>query len=641
MHRSLIGAAVAALLSIAPARAQVDVDAFVKRDSFGTVKISPTGEFFAATVPLEDRTVLVVIRRSDKQVTARIGGLKDSVVDGFWWASPTRVVMSTAERFGAKDEPYATGRLYAVNADGSRSAVLAGPDGAQVFSDAAAFLIDPLRSDDRNVLVALWPWRADAFTSVEKLDIHTGDRSPVAAAPVRRAQFTADAGGAIRFADGAGKDSLRKLYHRAHNAADWQLVNDEAVSQVVEEALGFSADGRTAYLQRESATGPDAIVALDTATGQRRELLRDAVVDPAGILYAPGEEVPVGATFIHDRARNRFFDEASPTARLYRKLEAAFPGEAVHVTSSTADGKLVVVQVWSDRNPGDFYLFDTATRAAGPLLSRRIWLDPATLPATRAITLKARDGLDLHGYLTEPNAPAGTPRPLVLLPHGGPFGIADDWGFDGEAAMLAQAGYAVLRVNFRGSGGYGRAHQRAGARQWGRAMQDDLTDATRWAIAQKIADPARICIVGASYGAYAALMGAAREPALYACAVGYVGLYDLVERHKQLAGVGGSTGTWVDDWMGERDGLAAFSPTTMAAAIRAPVFLAAGGRDQVTPIEHSRKMEKALERAGVPVETLYYPTEGHGFYTEEHQRAYYVKLLEFLSRHLGGAKAKS
>src|SRR5690606_34719453 len=214
------------------------------------------------------------------------------------------------------------------------------------------------------------------------------------------------------------------------------------------------------------------------------------------------------------------------------------------------------------------------------------------------------------------------------------------WFFEEEAQMLAAAGYAVLQVNFRGSGGYGRAFREAGARQWGLAMQDDLTDATRWAIAEGIADPRRICIYGASYGAYAALMGAAREPDLYRCAAGYVGVYDLPMRARALAGLAGSGETWSEEWMGtDMTVLAQNSPVNLASRIKVPVLLAAGGQDERTPPEHTRKMERALQQAGVPVEAIYYPTEGHGFFLPANRKEYYGRLLAFLESHLGPGQA--
>ena len=254
----------------------------------------------------------------------------------------------------------------------------------------------------------------------------------------------------------------------------------------------------------------------------------------------------------------------------------------------------------------------------------------------RPVTLKARDGLPLHGYLTVPKGSDGKGLPLVVMPHGGPYGIADVWGFDAQVQMLAAAGYGVLQVNFRGSAFRGRDFAAAGARQWGRAMQDDITDATRWAVQQGIADAERICIFGGSYGGYAALMGVAREPTLYQCAVGYIGVYDLPLMYGQGDVRDERTGmAFLRDWVGARDGLASVSPVHLADRIQVPVFLAAGGEDERAPIEHSRRMERALRQAGVPVETLYYDTEGHGFYVDAHRVEFNERLLAFLSRHIG------
>jgi len=260
----------------------------------------------------------------------------------------------------------------------------------------------------------------------------------------------------------------------------------------------------------------------------------------------------------------------------------------------------------------------------------------------RPVALKARDGLPLHGFLTVPSGSDGRNLPMVVMPHGGPFHVFDNGQYDRETQILAAAGYAVLQVNFRGSGNYGRAHAQAGAQQWGAAMQDDVTDATRWAIAQGIADARRICIYGASYGAYAAMMGAAREQGLYQCAAGYVGVYDLPlmfargDVQERDSGV-----TFLREWLGDPAKLGAVSPVNLATQIKVPVFLAAGGEDKRAPIQHTERMEAALKRAGTPVESLYYKTEGHGFYTLAHRTEYYDKLLAFLSRSLGGKTAQA
>ncbi|QEO99311.1 peptidase S9 [Xanthomonas oryzae pv. oryzicola] len=402
---------------------------------------------------------------------------------------------------------------------------------------------------------------------VDKLDIQAGRRRTVATAPVRRADFVTNRQGRIRFASGADVTNASKLSYRDNDDAPWRLINDAASSKHREFPLGFSADGSLAYMRVEQDTGTDVLAAWDPITGKSTPLLHDDTVDPYRILRDLDGITLIGASYMSDRVRNRFFDEKAPTAK--------------------------------------------------------------------------RDGLELHGYLTRPlHAEAGTPLPLIVMPHGGPFGIFDKWEFDDDTQLLAVAGYAVLRVNYRGSANYGRSFTVAGAKEWGGRMQDDLTDATRWAIAQGMADASRVCLYGASDGGYAALMDVAKEPGLYRCAAGYMGVYDLDMMARDTARYARWAKNWTGDWLGARDTLAARSPMNLASQIKVPVFLAAGGKDERAPIEHNKRMERALNAAGVPVESLYFPNEGHGFYAEPHRRAYYTRLLAFLSKQLGGSTAK-
>jgi dipeptidyl aminopeptidase/acylaminoacyl peptidase len=624
----------------------VNVDAYIKKDRFNTIKISPTGEYYAATVPFEDRAALAILRRSDSKVMTTFGLGKNTYVAGFWWVNPQRVLISVAEKFGELDQPAETGELYAVNADGGSPDLLVGARahgeglGSRIVSkqveSVAATLIDDLPADDRHVLVAIRPF-GDEDSRVDKMDVYTGRRTPVARGPVQWATFTADNSGTVRFAHGSNSDNSGKLYYREGEGKEWRLLNDELANDHDEWPIGFSADDRTAYLEVEQAAGPNALVAMDIANGVRKQLMRDEVADPAVIIYRDGTSIPLGAWFDAGKASIRFFDDSAPEAKLQRSLEAAFAGSAVAVTSRTADGKLALVQVWNDQNPGDFYIFDTTSKKADFLLARRDWFDPSDMAQVRPVALTSRDGTPLHGYLTLPHGSNGKNLPTVILPHGGPFKIRDVWGFDNEAQMLSSAGYAVLQLNYRGSSGYGRAFTQAGAKEWGGKMQDDLTDATHWAVQNGYADANRICIYGASYGAYAALMGAAKEPMLYKCAAGYVGVYDLPSVKAALKGTAGKT--WSSEWIGNDDKIVAVSPNRIAEHIKVPVFLAAGGDDERAPIAHSKMMEKALRKAGVPVETLYYSTEGHGFYTHDHQLEFYTRLLAFLNHNIGGATA--
>jgi dipeptidyl aminopeptidase/acylaminoacyl peptidase len=647
----LLAAALAIAGHPAMAATVVDVDSYVKLDDFDQIKLSPNGDYYAASVPMEGKSVLVIIRRADQKPTASFNLGKNKYVYDFHWVNPGLVMLTMAEKIGALDMPLPTGNLYTIGAEGKETDLLVGQDVEAMSTGThiqvkkqemvAAQLVDDLPGDDDNVLISTRPFNNDAYAQVEKMDVHSGKRKVVVRSPVRNAQFFTDHQGVVRFAYGWDMDSANKLFYRSGDGAQWSEMNDEISNQHDEWPLGFSADDRIAYLQVEQPTGPDAIVALDVASGNRTQVFRDDDSSPQFTIYANSErataEAPVGVGLMDGKPRTAFFDNAAPEARLYRSLEAAFQGDAVYITSKTTDGTLALVEVQSDRNPGDFYLFDTVKKKADLLVSRRDWFDPAAMAEKRPFTFAARDGMKLHGYLTLPRGAGDKQLPMVVLPHGGPIGVSESWNFEDEPQLLAAAGYAVLQVDFRGSGAHGRDYRNAGARAWGGAMQDDVTDATRWAIAQGIADPQRICIYGASYGAYAALMGVAREPTLYRCAVGYVGVYDLPRMLSNRETQAASSKAWMRQWVGEASQLVGKSPINLAGQIKVPVFLAAGGQDFVAPIEHSESMEKALRAAGVPVETLYYRTEGHGFFVTDHRREYFRKLLAFLDGHLGAA----
>nr|WP_207949525.1 alpha/beta fold hydrolase [Luteimonas aestuarii] len=638
-----------AILVVPPVFAEVDIDAYVRKEQFRDLKLSPDGRHLAATVQLEDRTGVAVLRLSDMSVASSFSLGRNTDIARFEWANNDRILLEVADKYGMLARPQRTGEIVSVSVSGRSSEMLvgqrvqsAGP-GTRIQprrpENVWAFLMDSLPTDEWHVIVTVGGFSEDAYTRAERMDVRSGRRTTLATVPVRRAEFIADHAGNVRFANGAGGDNVSKLYYRAAGSSEWSLINDEAETGRNERPLGFSADGLSAYFHTSFPRGTDGVVAFDVSSGERKMLVRDDAVDPYEVIYASsGAREPVGVLFMDGRPRKQFFDARHPEALLHQALDSAFEGELVRITSRSEDGRKALLLVTSDRNSGDFFLFDTVSRSAERVVSRREWLDPVRMAHASPVSFKARDGLDVHGYLTTPVGSSGSGMPLVVLPHGGPFGVQDTWEFDQETQLLAAAGYAVLRINFRGSSGYGMAFQRAGARQWGLAMQDDVTDATRWAIDQRIADPSRICIYGASYGAYASLMGVAKEPDLYQCAAGYVGVYDLATRRRALTSDAYSLRTFSDEWMGtDAAALRLVSPNHLAEQIKVPVFLSAGEEDLIAPPQHTRMMEAALKRAGVPVESMYARTEGHGFYAPRNLREYYGKLLAFLDVHIGAA----
>ena len=629
---------------------------FIRDDRFVNVKISPKGTYVAATVPLgeDDKTVLVILKPGESKPYGHVT-LKDSHthVADFWWVSDERLLFTVGERAGGLERPVSVGEIWGTNADGSKQGIVAGMRasdtgaratasraGGKARSEIAAIqMVDTLVDSDDEVLVSVTPYGGGEipYTSLERMNVYTGTHKPIARAPVRGATFLVDYAGQVRFASGMNADFKQVLYYRKDDNAEWQVVNDESVTGRKMSALGFSRDNATAYIDAEEETGPDSLRAFDTATMTMKQIARDEDVDPAGLLRWGGQRYPIGVMFGGaNRPRFEYFNPESTEAKLHQALQAGFDGDVVYPGSSTTDGHYVLLEVTSDRNPGQLFILDTQKNKATKFMNRADWLDRARLGTIQPAYFKARDGLDVEVMLSVPHGSSGRNMPLIVHPHGGPFGIEDEWGYDRDVQMMMAHGYAVLQVNFRGSGGYGKAFLEKGHKQWGLAMQDDLTDATRWAIQQGIADPNRICIYGASYGGYASLMAVAKEPDLYRCAVGYVGVYDL----NMLWGRGDiSQSSYGRDFLSDalgKDQLDASSPTKLASRIKVPVFLAAGGADVRAPQSHSEAMARALRAAGKPVDEMYFATEGHGFVKKENQFAYYTKLFKFFEANLGG-----
>ena len=387
---------------------------------------------------------------------------------------------------------------------------------------------------------------------------------------------------------------------------------------------------------------PDQLVRENFATGKRTVLFQDPVGSYTGAMFGTSA-MPFAARSAVGLPRVRYFDENGANAVLHKQLSAQFPGQLLNFIDVSDDDKLILFSVRSGRDPGSYYLFDRTTMKADMLFSAMESIDPEQMAERRAISFKARDGLELHGYLTMPARAKDTRLPLVLLPHGGPHGPYDEWFFDEDAQFLASRGYAVLQVNFRGSGGRGVSFEEAGYRQWAGKIMDDLVDATRWAIGQGEVDGNRVCAYGASFGGYASMMLAAREPDLYKCAIGYAGAYDLKllakpanNRHDTVRA------SFYRKYVGDdREELTRNSPIAHAARIKSPVLLVHGGNDKIAPVDHAESMRAALTASGRPPEWFLAPNEGHGFYDTANRTAFYEKLEAFLGRHIGtGAAAK-
>lgn len=455
--------------------------------------------------------------------------------------------------------------------------------------------------------------------------------------PVGGADYTFQHNGIARFAVAENKEANYVVFRR--NDADGKMTQlPSSTTGRVYFPLSFSADDQSVFVMRSEKGEPAALIQEDLQTGARKTLYQntDAELVP---MWNSRSTYPYAMAGGSGFPQYVYLKPDSEEATLHRSLVQQFEGNAVEFVSSSLDGGRRVFRTVSDRDPGQYYLYDKVGPKITALYRVLPKLDPEQLADRQPFEFAARDGLKLHGFVTMPlNV---SKPPVVVLVHGGPIDIADTWEFDTDAQFLANRGYAVVQVNFRGSAGRGETFRVAGYREWGGKILDDVMDGLRAATTQFGLDDQRVCAYGASYGGYAAAMLPVRAPGRFKCAVGYVGVYDLPERLQTWAALyDDATGASLKRSMGDDTAaLNAISPVNLAGQIKVPMFLIHGGQDEIaTPVQFKR-MKKALEKAGNPPETLFEDDEDHGFYDEQNLKKMYTRLEDFLRRHINHKSA--
>lgn len=619
-----------------------------RHDQYREVKISPDGKYLAATAILKGHSVMALINLSDKKAQL-VRPREDDDVTNFWWASDKRVVYAVGTRVGGYDKPLPTGELYAVNADGSENVMLYGVRKSgmatgslipsAVSTRGTANFIASIPDDPDHILVSTRIWdtdgKAGAVPTARRMDVRTGTLSGDIAAPMHNARFVADHAGRVRFAWGEDDDGSYHVFQNPVDGSGWKEMPKLSASR--SSPIAFTRDDSTAYFDCPGKSGGFGICRWTPAKPDVEEVWSNPTVESDGLMQGLAEDDIAGVTFMDGRASIVPFDMQSPAAQSLVALMQHFPGESVQFVSGTRDGASTVVLVAADADPGTFYLYNAKSNNLTPLLQRASWIKPGQMATKQPFEFAARDGMKLHGYVSYPPGHVqGKQLPTVVMVHGGPFGTRDRWDYEPDVQMLATHGYAVVQVNFRGSAGYGYDFEKAGWHQWGGKMQDDVTDATKWAIAQGIADPQRLCIEGASYGGYAALEGAVKEPDLYKCAIGYVGVYDLpaIYRYDTQRSTYGKS--YLNEKMGDDMAvLAAHSPINQLDALKSHVMLVVGGQDEVVPSSQGINLHKAMLKRKIAHEWLEKPGEMHGFYDEANRTDLYTKMLQFIGANIG------
>lgn len=597
-----------------------------------------------AISPGGDRIAVLKERREGDQrlayvLLARVGDMGapplqavigDYDVHSVRWATDDRLLIwfsfdetnngkKTGVRYGAHFYARSVFRLMAIGADGGNPVVLMGRDrSAMNYLWNVSRVVDPLIDDPRHVLMQVWDPDLYANT-LQLVDIHTGEGKLLERGSETTIAWYTQNGVAVLRLDQSRFGRFSRLWGRTSATEDWRLIrkirpNDFSRFDDFEPVGATSEAGVLLVATLADGDSSRTIRRFDLRSFELGEVVASHPERDIEGAFFDGRLDLVAASFTDDRTQYRFFDDN--LARHYRAVQATMdPDSNVRLHDMDLRRRRIIVHVSGPLEAGSFYLYDLETRKLDLIGLQRPWLRPQRLAPTTALRIKSRDGVEVTAYLTRPLATG--PRPLVVLPHGGPQ-TRDGFAFNQMVQGFAARGWMVLQPNFRGSSGYGRAFAEAGHRQWAGRMQEDVEDCVDHVLASGLVDPARVAICGASYGGYAAMMGAIRRPDLYRRVVSIAGVSDLPDLIDYVAEDGEDTPAYayvlktIGDPAQDRDALMDGSPRYRARELTAPVLLIHGSADGVVPIRQSRAMASALKQKGRAPRVLELKDNGHG-----------------------------
>ena len=601
---------------------------FFRNPEGAAYQVSPGGDYISWLAPWENRLNVFVQPSDGSGEPRRLTDATKRDIAGYFWAAQDQIVYLQDD---GGDENF---HLYAVDADGGSRRDLTPFPGVRVG------VVDDLRDDEDHLLISMNKRDARVF-DVYRLNTRNGEMELVAENPGSVSSWITDHDGRVRAAVQTDGVNTELLTRASENEPFRKVLRTNFRESA--DPLFFTYDNKDLYASSNIGRDKAAIVRLDPATGKELEVIFEhPEVDTGRLLGSDKRKVLTAAAFTRDKQEYHFFDDWR--RQLQEKLEKKLPGTEVALSSMNREEDKFIVRTHSDRSRGAFYFYDSNTDELRQLAEVSPWLDEEKLAPMEPVRIPARDGLELPAYLTMPPGIEPKNLPAVLLVHGGPW-ARDAWGFDGTAQFLANRGYAVLQVNFRGSTGYGREFWEKSFKQWGKAMQDDLTDSAKWLVGRGIADPKRIAIYGGSYGGYAALAGMAFTPDVYAAGISFVGpsnLFTLLasvppywEPYRQMQY------EMIGNPETEKDLLTAASPLFSAEKISAPLLIAQGANDPRVKKAESDQIVEALKKRGIDVPYIVKDNEGHGFANEENRLYFYRAVERFLAKHLGGRAEQS
>lgn len=607
---------------------KIPVQDFFKNPTKVSFRVSPNGEYISYRAPFEGRMNVFVQNIKTKKVTqATAETVRD--VGGYMWKADR--ILYTHDVNG--DENYI---LFSVKTDGSDKKTLT-PE-----KDVRAGIMDDMRGIegmDKSVMIQMNK-RNPQVMDPYLVNIETGELTPLVDNDNNFESWTTDHNGVIRIASKTDGINVT-YYHRA-------TVNDEFepfLTTDFRESFGvqmFDFENKNVYASSNIGRDKVAIVEYDIAAKKELRVIYEVdEFDAGGLDYSKKRKVLTMATYEGAKQERHFLDEQ--TKAMYKKMAENFKGYEFWIYGEDESETKMVVWAGNDCMPGVYYFYDAEADKVEKLATPYEWLKEDELAEMKPIKYESRDGLTIHGYLTLPRGKEAKNLPVVVNPHGGPW-ARDSWGFNPEVQMLANRGYAVLQMNFRGSTGFGKKFWEASFKQWGKTMQDDISDGVQWLIDEGIADPDRIAIYGASYGGYATLAGITFTPDLYACAIDYVGVSNLFTFMKTIPPYWAPYLEMMYEMVGnpeeDKEMMTAASPVFHMDKVKCPLFIAQGATDPRVNKDESDQVVAAMKERGVEVEYMVKENEGHGFRNEENRFEFYEAMDKFLDKHIGtGFKA--
>jgi dipeptidyl aminopeptidase/acylaminoacyl peptidase len=598
-------------------------------------KLSPDGQHIAAFVTVNNKTVVGIFDLT-KGTNKLIDAGEKLDMRWFRWAGNDRLLISIGKMVSLMGEDLLQTRLVLQEISTDQMRFIGGKSEGLTGDDI--LWIDPA---GQSILLSYAKSIFD-YPSVSSIELSRNRSSEVVAAKDGVLDWYADEKGVVR----AGlifTDNIWKMFYREKDGDSFRLI---AKADVKDREAGcifyriYQASDEGYCIMRSDGEGRDALYRYNFATRKRGDLVFEAPgvnVDDFDTKFDSPELL--AAWYTDSRPRAHWFDpEMAEIQTSIDKAVASTVGErSATIVSHSRDRSRMLVHVGGSNDPGRYYVFDIGDSLMKPFAQANEKLRPTQLAATRYTRYTARDGLELPAYLTLPPGRPAKNLPLVIMPHGGPYDVRDEGTYDAELQFLANRGYAVLQPQYRGSGGYGRAFDAKGEGQWGRAMQDDLDDGMDWLAKQGTIDPQRVCIIGGSYGGYAAMWGAIRNPERYRCAASFAGVSDL-KRQLRYSNKFFRSQRYKDDWRRTVQGEETFdldtvSPLLNLERLKVPLLLVHGDDDQRVPYKQSRLMAEALAKAGKSHEFITLKGEGHGFSSDSYMQLWLDKLDAFLTRY--------